>query len=254
VAAIFRVFSPKSTACTPQRITNGSRFEHHKKHNYLLARRVTCGVCGYKMHSIRTTQGYQYYRCPSGIHQNLSAESCKLPYFRVDKTDAAVWEWVAKLLSDPEKIEEFIIDYNEYKKVESEPVYKRIKVIDKLLGDNRQQLERLLDLYLTGDFPKDILLERQRRLESQIEGLEEEKTRLQASLRPATITQNQLDCLSKIARGLDIAKDNFEAQRRIIEELNLRVTLWVEDGEKKADISLLGNYQNSSLLPAVTVL
>jgi hypothetical protein len=76
----------------------------------------------------------------------------------------------------------------------------------------------------------------------------------QASLKPATITQNQLDCLSKIARGLDIAKDNFEAQRRIIEELNLRVTLWVEDGEKKADISLLGNYQNSSLLPAVTVL
>ena len=93
-------------------------------------------------------------------------------------------------------------------------------------------VDPLLDLYLIGDFPKDILLDRQRQLETQIEGFEEEKTRLPASLKPVTISQKQLDYLSRITRGLDIAKDNFEAQRKMIKELNIQVTLRIENGEK----------------------
>lgn len=38
----------------------------------------------------------------------------------------------------------------------------RLGVVDDLLADNRRQLGRLLDLYLSGDSPKDVLTDRRR--------------------------------------------------------------------------------------------
>ena len=47
-------------------------------------------------------------------------------------------------------------------------------------------LERALDLYLAGDFPKEMLIDRQARLEKTISGLEHERAGLAAHLKRAS--------------------------------------------------------------------
>ena len=48
-------------------------------------------------------------------------------------------------------------------------------IIDEQIQENQTQLDRLLDLYLSGDFPKEVLMERKDRLEQISEKLLEER-------------------------------------------------------------------------------
>lgn len=49
---------------------------------------------------------------------------------------------------DPETLEEGLQIYQENQNMENAPYVERIKVIVGLLADNRDKLERLIDLYL----------------------------------------------------------------------------------------------------------
>jgi hypothetical protein len=111
-----------------------------------------------------------------------------------------------------------------------------LDVVDDLLEKNRTQLQRLLDLYLAGDFAKDVLTERKSRLETTIEALLRERDALDASLAQQSLTQEQivgiLAFAAQVAEGLAAAEEDFEARRRIVEMLRLEATLAVENGEK----------------------
>jgi hypothetical protein len=63
---------------------------------------------------------------------------------------------------------------------ENAPLRERLKVTEDLLADNRTQLKRLLDLYLAGNFPKEMLVESKTRLETTMEALEKERAGLTA--------------------------------------------------------------------------
>jgi hypothetical protein len=60
-------------------------------------------------------------------------------------------------------------------------LYDRLAIIDQQAEDHQRQLNKLLDLYLNGDFPKDMLQERKSRLEETIIKLE---SRAGQSIRP----------------------------------------------------------------------
>jgi hypothetical protein len=92
-------------------------------------------------------------------------------------------------------------------------------------------------LYLTGEFSKDILNEHKKRLESSIAGLEQEKARLMAELRISLLSQEQTDYLTKVAKGFKAAEDSFPTRRAVIEALNVRASLKVENGEKVIYVS-----------------
>ena len=112
----------------------------------------------------------------------------------------------------------------------------RLSVIDDLLAENQKQLERLLDLYLSGDFPKEVLTERKARLEATITALEKERANLIATLEVQTLSDSQIvtieDFAKRVAGGLAKAEESFEARRHIIDLLDVRATLTIEDGQK----------------------
>jgi hypothetical protein len=116
------------------------------------------------------------------------------------------------------------------------PFRERLKVIDDLLSDNQRKLERLLDLYVSGEFDKDLLVDRKGRLETTIRSLEKERGSLLAHLETMTLSAAQIQSLQDFAtmvgQGLVLAEDDFEAKKRVIEMLDVQVTLVVENGEK----------------------
>lgn len=91
--------------------------------------------------------------------------------FRVEQVDEVIWNWIRSLLPEPETLQEGLIAQREKLDRGNAPIRERLEVVDDLLDDNRRQLERLVDLYLTSDFPKDVLMDRKDHLESTIRHL-----------------------------------------------------------------------------------
>lgn len=221
---------------------NKTKADRNVKREYLLRSRAAC-QCGYGVQgctvSFKRKSGvkgvYQYYRCNSTSMTTVSP-SCRLPSFRVDQVDAVVWAWVRSLLQNPVDLIRGVNLYQEERQKENAPIRARLAVLEDLISSNRQQLERLLDLYLRGDFPKDVLTDRRVRLESTIAALEKERVGFLAHLQADTLTEDQIRTLhnfvAEVAAGLEAADQDFPTRRRVIEALDLRATLAVEDEQK----------------------
>ena len=90
---------------------------------------------------------------------------------------------------------------------ENSAIRERIAIIDRQLDNMKEQLSRLLDLYLSGDFPKDLLVNRRAQLESAKRDLTRELSELQTHYESVTFTEFQrqeIEILSaQISDGLE---------------------------------------------------
>lgn len=221
-----------------QRKANTTRARRNVKREYLVRRRIRCGACGSGVCGFSSTvrgKTYQYYRC-NAYMGNVANTACDLPSFRVDQVDAVVWKWVKSLLSDPEEMTQGLKAYQEQWERENAPMRERLAVIDDLLERNQTQLERLLDLYLSGDFPKEVLTDRKSHLEGVVQALEEERRGLTSYLEAQTLTMEQIrglrDLAAEVSQGLRAADEDFQVRLKIIEMLDVRASVVVESGEK----------------------
>lgn len=229
-----------------KRDRNKNHAKYNAKNDYLLARRCYCGECQASMAALTkhypNGTNYPYYRCPvphsQGTHfMNKKCSTTK--HFRADYWDEAIWNEVRYFLSNPKKLIKGIKQYKEEQESKNAPLWRRIGILDDLLGQKKTELDRLLDLYLSGEFAKDVLMDRKQRLEQTIESLEEEKESLLANLRQ-TITNEQLDELEifaqHVAEGFDEANEDFECRRKILDFLNLKTSFSYEDEIEVAQI------------------
>ncbi len=126
-----------------------------------------------------------------------------------------------------------------------------MKLIDEQIQEHQKQLDKLLDLYLSGDFPKDILTERKSHLEQMITSLSKENSDLAGHIRQVTMTDDQLSYIeafcAKIRNGLDQA--DFNTKRQIIELLEVRGKIAFENNEKVIYIKCLIPQQQVSRVP-----
>ena len=202
------------------------------RHEYLLSKRLRCGVCGYSYVGKTRNGKHQYYNCKG--REQRPESLCSMPAFRVDLVDDALWRWVRSLLEDPENLREGLRGLQEETRRQNRALYDRLDLIKEQLDNTLQQQEKLLDLYLAGAFSKDILLERKQRLETTIANLRKEHEQLTAHL--GTISYSDQDIIiieefcAHIQENLDYA--SFEGKRRILEILDVHGTLAIENEEK----------------------
>jgi antitoxin component HigA of HigAB toxin-antitoxin module len=129
-------------------------------------------------------------------------------------------------------------DYAQQRELENAPIKERLGVVTDLLIDYRDQLQKLLDLYLEGVFQKELLVERKQRLEGTISALEAERTDLMEHLETHEYSPQQIEdikqVVTEISLGVAEADNSFEKQKQIIEVLDVRAALTVENDEKIA--------------------
>ncbi|MBN1813041.1 MAG: recombinase family protein [Anaerolineae bacterium] len=222
-------------AAQEQMARNVATATRNTRYEYLLRTRVTC-ECTYQMASMsrrRSGKVYLYYVCGRGA--TLPGGGCGAPSFRADHVDALVWDWLKDWLQDPKKLAEKLEVYRTERKKVNAPILAQIETINDLLREHKEQLERLIDLYLSGTVDKNMLVERKKRLENTIAKLEIERGGMEARLQ-AILSDDQICEVAtfgeRLSAGLEGADEDFAERCRIVELLDVRAVLVVENGDK----------------------
>lgn len=208
----------------------------HAKNEYLMKSRLTCANCGYSLrgqaiNSRSKTYKHFYYAC-KGKEQIV--KRCNLPSVRGDWVDAIAWEWAKTIIENPDNLRIGLEGIQSELEQTNRTLFDRMAIIEDQVQDYQNQLDKLLDLYLNGDFPKEVLAERKNRLEHMLVNLHKEQNDLAGHIRQVTMSDDQLSLIenfcAKIRPILDEA--DFNTQRQIIELLDVRGKIAFENGEK----------------------
>jgi site-specific DNA recombinase len=212
---------------------------------YLVRQRVTCGHCALAMSACTVTnprgQVRKYYRCPASKERGKYYRECDLPLFHASEVDAAIWQWLKERLSDPEQLEQGLLEIHQEREELNAPIRNRLIITEEILARNQAQLERLVDLYVSGEFPKEVLAERKSRLESLIADLESQKAEFMEHLASQSLTIEEIRTAKELAEQIGLRMDSMDAdfapRRQLVEILDLRATLAVEDDERVVYVS-----------------
>jgi hypothetical protein len=196
-----------------------------------MSRRLRCAKCGYGARGQYVRGKYHYYLC-NGKRQYPPL--CDMPSFRGDWVDESIWHWVKELMQHPDRLADGLRNEQAEAERANSALRERLAIIEARLADTESQLKRLLDLYLQGDFPKEMLTERKTRLEQEVTELTRERAELAAHLQSAILSDEQIAVIesfcAEVCAGLDSA--TFEDKRRYFELLDVRGRLAVESDEK----------------------
>jgi site-specific DNA recombinase len=229
-----------------RRTKNKIMARRNLKYSHLLSKQVTCGDCGCKMSASAGggKANYRYYRCMAGHgYQDYQRECNNRSYYRGDYVDAIAWEWIKSIFLNPEELEEGYQLYQDQREAQNEPLQQQLALANDLLAENQEKLDRLLDLYLSGDIEKDLLVDRKLRLENVVSALQMERDNLLARMEAGKITQEQIKSIQVFAEALaervaDVdSTDNFERKRQIIELLDVQAELNFEGEERVVVLS-----------------
>jgi site-specific DNA recombinase len=223
-----------------RRKLNREMARRNTKYQYLMGRRLICGLCGTKVAGhpnvwrSKNASGLNlYYRCPAK-EGAIVGVICDLPKFRVEEVDKAIWGWIESLLLNPRTLALGLREQQAERRKAARPLWERLDIIDDQIAKHQQQLNKLLDLYLGGEFPKELLTERKARLEKTLASLMQERGRLEEQLSANEITDEQITTIEEfascVAQGLhDLA---FKDKHRVISLLDVQGTLAIEKGQK----------------------
>jgi site-specific DNA recombinase len=235
---------------------------NRKPGRYLLARRVTCGDCGYKMtgnnkKDKRGQDKYFYYVCPNMSNHKERACVCHSPRFHSKIVDAKVWDRLEEVSRDREQLVAGLRGYQARQESKTEPIRRELAYVENLIKEKTAEWEDdyASMKFLTSDRAKAKKAADIAQVEAVLDGLEKRKADLLTQLEDKSLTDEQIigitefaaqvaDDMTKLRQlefegqnNLELKKAVYEAKRKLLAVLDLQVTLFVEDGKRKARIT-----------------
>jgi hypothetical protein len=128
-------------------------------------------------------------------------------------------------------------------------IRERLSILERRISEIQSRLAKLLDLFLEGNFTKEILNDRKSELESDLSEMVREQTELSSFLIPIDLSDENIEVIesfcSEVRDGLDHA--TFEDKRRYMDLLDIRCKLALENQEKVAYVKCKLGAQRLSL-------
>lgn len=169
---------------------NAQQADRSVKHQYLLGRRLKCVKCNYTYKG-RTRKYNYYYYC--GGREQRPVSVCDAPQFKGRDVDQVVWEWLVSLIKNPKALLNGLQGTKQESAQENQILIDRLEIIEKKIEDQDKQLAKFLDLYLAGEFPRELLTERKTCLEENLASLRKEHQELQNMIENVTLSESQME-------------------------------------------------------------
>lgn len=226
VVAVPALVDAATWAAVQERLKRNQAFaSRNAKRLYLLTGLVRCGRCGARLAGA-CSKGYRYYRCTHrgtryGDGPIPPEARCDAPWTQADWLEEAVWDRVAGLFRDPERLRAEL----EQRKAEGSPTRtaaeQELASMRARLGAIPREQDRLLGAFAKGHVPEDALarqmdLLQKERLAAQARsaGLERELAALALSEKQAA---DAVAFAANITAGLDGLDD--EGRKRFLQDM-----------------------------------
>ena len=225
------LFAAVQAQLEENRLRKRARSRHDR---YLLQGLVVCKRCGYACcgngghpDPAKGKTPYGYYRCAgSDAFRHGGQRLCWNKAVRTDILDAAVWEDVHSLLSEPERIR------TEYeRRRQSKSPDREAEQLTKLITQVKKNISRLIDAYGDGlleksEFEPRVTAARERL--SQLEGERNQKAAQESQESELRLVIGQLEDFAKrVSDGLK--RPTWETRREIVRALVKKVE--IDEGE-----------------------
>lgn len=254
--AVPAIVSRETWELAQGRLENNKRFSpRNRKYHYLMASRVICGDCGYRMTGTTAKVNYYYYRCPSGLNRDCGRE-CHNPGFVVGVVDTKVWDKLEEVSRDKDKLIDGLRGYQILQESKVEPIKRELTYVEDLIKEKNAEWESayLDQKFLTSEKAKARKAVEIAETEQVIKELEKRQSDLLAEFEGKSLTDEQIEGITAFA--LQVANDMatlreaeakgkdmpelkaavYEEKRKLLALLDVQVTLFVKDGKKKARI------------------
>ena len=217
---------------------------------YLLRRLLSCRRCGLA-HNVWTNSRYAYYRCKGldTLVMRGRREPCRARQIPTERLDAAVWEDVCRLLSDPAVLEDALRRAHEAR-LSSDERTARLGDLRRRVAQIERQVQRLVDAYEAEALTLDELRGRRARFAERLADLSREEQRLRAETAEEVhfdgLAQRLEEFRAAVVAGLGQA--TFAQRRGLVELLVERVVVDLPDVEIRYVLPLSGLAQRNGVL------
>jgi site-specific DNA recombinase len=204
---------------------------------FLLQGLTVCSRCGYayvgKIQSKLKPGGercsYGYYFCTGTDRFRWGGERiCRNTPVRMERLDAAVWEDIAALLSDPDRIRR---EFERQRRQLPAPEPRRLESIAKEVERVKRGISRMLDLYQDGELEKGEFEPRYARARQRLSELDSEAASISERITReeglGTVLGSFEEYAKRVRDGLDSA--TWATRRQIIRTLVRRIE--IEEGD-----------------------
>jgi hypothetical protein len=172
-----------------------------------------------------------------------------MPNFRADMVENTVWKWLRGLIENPSNISEGLRNMQSEARYANSRIVEQIEIIDQQLDELKSQQNKLLDLFLNGDFPKSLIDERKMKIDATSRKLMEERIELSSHLNTTVLDDIQICEIEEFCASIQgkLETASFEAKRHLIEMFDVRGKLTIVDDQKFIEVSCLISPQPRSL-------
>jgi len=160
--------------------------------------------------------------------------------YPVEAVEAAGWEWIKSILLDPANLEKELEAYRQTQQTEHQPTLSMIEANKKKLAQLDKQKDRLITAYKEGVLTLDEVAGPKTELDKQRAGLLNAIDALKDDL-PETLDDSRIATIkefaAKVAQGVDVADNDFDLRREIMELLDVSAVFRLRGDEKWIKIS-----------------
>lgn len=215
------------------------------EHEYLLTGRMHCGKCGASGNVSTTTSGgklYFRYRCGTEYDPGEYGRICRKDNLSADRIDKAVCEWLMQFRNE-RAIRAALDEREDALSIVAEPLSRWLRNLYERINDLEADLENLVSQRLYGhQRTAKIFREREDAIVASLEELENERDELEDELDGMRFLtdaeREELLSLAMTFSTLHEAEDvPFETKLEIVERVNLRAKLIIQDGRKGVSIN-----------------
>lgn len=212
----------------------------NQKRKYLLAGRIKC-ICGRSMpgeSKKRRDGGYHiYYRCQNRRYDHLVGR-CSVGYVRAETIEEEVWNWLKKVLSDPDEVKNALLHMTEDSITKTKPLKEDLASVERLLVETKDSIKRLIAAF--SDEKDEVAAEALRsNYKDKVQlknSLEKERQSILVKLNQVELTHSLIDEIITIATEIAslLPRGSFEKKRHVLDVLNVLVELREGDTESIA--------------------
>ena len=210
--------------------------KRNRKFEYLMSSRIRCS-CGYGAHGrenyVRQRGWTHVYVCNATRNLVDRRWRCDMPQFVTAEVDAAVWQYVEDVLLNPEALAAGVRAMFKQTEDRQRELQSQRDTLHHQRTEIERQLDRLLDLYITGGVEIERYARREAELKQASVSLEQSIAELDARLTGLGPSEDEIEDLKQFATDLRAGFQvlDYDEKRRILELLDVQATMTVEEGQ-----------------------